>query len=937
MKKLIFAFLALIFIAGSGASSFALPLDNQQLPMDTAIRHGILPNGLTYYIRHNEEPKNRADFYIAQKVGSILENDNQRGLAHFLEHMAFNGTTHFPDKNMLEYLQNNGMRFGYDINAYTGLDQTVYYISNVPTNKDVLMDSVMLALYDWGSEISLKTEEIDKERGVINEEWRTRGDAQMRMLEKVLPIMYKGSKYANRLPIGSMDIVMNFKPEELKAYYEAWYRPDQQGIIIIGDFDAAKMEQKVIALFSKATMPANAQKREYFPVTDNKKPIYTLYTDPEAASTDVYLFFKHNQLPKAELSTMKKYRRDALNILTQIMLAERFNEIAQKPDAPYNNAFGYDGEFFISKTKDAYTLIGQAKEGKSLETLASLLTEAQRVHEHGFTASELNRAKAQLATSIQNQYSERNKMRNSKYAQEYVDHFTNGGAVAGIEFDYVTIKELLPLISLKDMNDYFIPMITKENIVMGIFGPEKASITYPTEKEVMNTFKDVLSHKTTAYIDNVSNMPLISKEPIPGKITNEKYDKATGITELNLSNGATVYLKPTNFRNDEISMTGISFGGKWAYKGDKALQLKALEPTVEISALGNYTRTDLRKYMADKKATVSFVVGEPTENVSGSCVTKDLETMLQLNYLYFTDIRKDDEAFKAMTSRLKSELSLQNNNPQQVFSDSINSSIFPNMPLYKSLQPEEVDLINYDEELAIARERLSNAGDFRFSFVGNFTVDSIKPFIEQYIASLPDNGSREKTDYKVGIRSGKHATEFKLGMEIPKTSSFTIVSGSLPYSTYNDFMLDMLDGIMDIVYTNTIREEEGGTYGVNTSASLSMYNNQWSFSYGFDTNPEAQKRLNERALKELKDVMNNGAMESVFNKVKEASIKQYEMSLLNNRYWMSVLRNKGIGNDIYTGYSDMIKNVTLNEFNSFIKKLNNTENTTTIVMDGVAK
>lgn len=934
MRKI---FVALIVIIGSNILAFALPNDTQQLPMDVAIRYGILPNGLTYYIRHNEEPKNRADFYIAQKVGSILEEENQRGLAHFLEHMAFNGTTNFPEKSMLEYLQDNGLRFGGDINAYTGLDQTVYYISNVPTTKEMLMDSVMLVLYDWGNEISLKPDEIDKERGVITEEWRTRGDAQMRMFEKVLPIMYQGSKYANRLPIGSMDVVKNFKPEELRAYYETWYRPDQQGIIIIGDFDAAKMEQKVKELFSKSTMPKDAKKREYFPVPDNKKPIFALYKDPEATSTDVYLFFKHEQMPKDELGTMKKYRQEVYNILTQVMFADRFNELAQKPDAPFNYAFGYDDEFFIAETKDAYTLIGKAKEGKSLETFSTLLLEAQRIREHGFTASELERAKAQFITSVQNQYSERNKRRNDKYAQEYVDHFTKGGAIPGIEFDFETLKELLPHVTLEDMNNYFIPKITNENIVIGIFGPDKASVAYPTEKDVMDTFKKVLSTKTQSYVDNVSNMPLLSKEPVPGRIVNETFDQASGITELALSNGATVYLKPTDFRNDEINMTGISFGGKWAYKGGKALPLKALDATVEVSALGNYSRTDLRKYMADKTASVNLVVGEPTENISGSCINKDLETMLQLNYLLFTDIRKDEEAFKAMTSRLKSQLSLKKNSPREIFGDSINSTIFPNMPIYSSIQPEQVDSINYDEVLSIARERLSNAGDFKFSFVGSFKIDSIKPYIEKYITSLPDNGRREKIDFKVGIRPGNHSNEFKLGMETPKTSCFAILSGSLPYNMYNDFMLDILDGVMDIVYTKTIREEEGGTYGVSTSASLSMYNDQWTFSYGFDTNPEVQKRLNERALTELTNVMKNGANETDFKKVKETAIKQYEMSLLSNRYWMSVLRNKAINIDILTGYEDMIRSITLEQFNDFIKKLDNSQNRISIVMDGVVK
>lgn len=937
MKQNFRKLLMLVIAVSIWMPSFAAFNDKDAVPMDTTVRYGKLPNGLTYYIRHNAEPKERADFYIAQKVGSILENDKQRGLAHFLEHMAFNGTTHYPGKSMLEYLQDNGMRFGADINAYTGFDETVYYVSNVPTTKTQLMDSVMLVLYDWAGEISLQNEEIEKERGVIHEEWRTRGDARMRMFEKQLPVMFKGSRYANRMPIGTMEVVMNFKPDDLRAYYETWYRPDQQGIIIVGDFDAAKMEAKVKELFGTLKMPENPKKREYFPVPDNKEPIYSLYTDPEASSTVVYLFFKHDKTPREELNTMKKYKDDALNILVQIMLGDRFSELALDPASPFTKAYGADGDYYIALTKDAYSMMAMAKEGKSAETLGALLTEAQRIRLHGFNQSELDRAKSQFLTSVHNQYLEKDKKKNYKYSNDFVDHFTKGGYLTDITFDYEALNKMLPEVTLEDINNYFKPMITDENIVVSISGPDKKEISYPDSKEVNKALKTILSQNIAPYIDNVNDLPLIEKEPVPGKILSESYDKELGATEMKLSNGATVYLKPTDFKNDEIIMSGISFGGNWAYKGNEALDLKALNSAIAMSSLGNYTRTDLNKYLADKNVSMRFVMGDPTENISGVTVKKDLETLLQLTYLYFTDIRKDEKNFEVMKSNLKSELSLQQNSPRKIFSDSISSVVYNRNPLYTDIKPDEIDKINYDNVLKIARERLANAGDYTFSFVGNFNTDSIKPYIEKYIASLPDNGRRDSVTYNVGPQTGIHKNEFRLAMETPKTSVFGVISGELPYNLKNHFMLDMLSAVMDIVYTNTIREEEGGTYGVSTSTSLSQYNDQWTFSYVFDTNGEKQEQLNERALEEFMNVLKNGADIAEFKKVKEAEIKQYEISLRNNNYWTSVLRNKGIGIDIFTGYEDLARNITLDEFNGFLKKLYNDRNFINIKMIGTAK
>lgn len=913
----------------------ALPKDADVLPMDPKVRYGVLSNGLTYFVVHNEEPKNRANFYIVQKVGSILEEEDQRGLAHFLEHMAFNGTTHFPGKAMLEYLQNNGIEFGRDINASTGFDVTNYFIANVNTKNQNLCDSVMLALYDWGNEISLLDEEIENERGVIHEEWRTRGDAQWRMWEKVLPDIYPGSKYANRLPIGTMDVVMHFKPETIRNYYETWYRPDQQGIIVVGDIDVDATEAKIKELFSKSQMPKNPKERYYAQVPDNKGMLYSLFTDPEASSTMVYIFFKHDVVPEAELPTMSKFRKDMENTLAQVIFSTRFEELSQNADCPFLGAYSYDSQYFISPTKDAYTLVGIAKAGQSKATFESLLRETRRVLQHGFTQSELDRAKATLIMFLQNAANESDKKNNSKWGRSISSHFTDGEQLLSDEYTLQLANELLPTLNLEDLNKYVASRISNDNVACIVSGPE--GYEYPSKEEILASFDAILKESTTAYEDASLDTPLIEKEPVAGSVVSESIDNATGITTWKLSNGATVRLKPTDFKNDEIVLQAVSFGGMYAYNGNEALSMKVAATLANMSALGNYTQKDLNKYLADKNVSVSFALGKNSENIKGSCGVKDVETMLQLAYLYFTDIRKDEPRFEAYKAAMKAQLPSLQNNPDYIFSDSISSTIYNHNPMFTKLKVEDIDQIDYDHVLALVKDRLSNAGDFSFNFVGNFDLETIKPLVEKYIASIPDNGRREKVKGIVKSVSGKIDNVFQMPMENPKNSVYFLTSGNLKYSVENEYMLDMLSSVMDINYTATIREEEGGTYGVSTGAALDKYANQWKFIYTFDTNDEAQDRLTKRATTELYDMMKNGVPASTFTKVKENDLKNYETALRTNNYWLSVMVDYTFGTDNYTGYGDMIKNMTKAKLDKFIKSLNGKKNQIMVIMDGKAK
>ena len=911
----------------------------QPLPIDAQVRYGVLDNGLTYYIRHNETPKNRAEFHIAQRVGSVLEEENQRGLAHFLEHMAFNGTGNFPGKNMLNYLEENGIKFGVDINAYTGLDETVYRVSNVPTTNPGLVDSCLLVLHDWSCDILLQEAEIDNERGVINEEWRTRNDANWRIMEKVIPVMFQGSQYANRLPIGTMEVVMNFPYQDLRDYYHKWYRPDNQAIIVVGDFDVDQMEVRVKELFSGIKMPENPAERIYHNVPDNEEPIYVVGSDVEATTTGVEIYFKHEPLPREYRGTMIGVVQDYISNIAGIMLRNRFSEITNKPNAPFIYAYGYDSKYFgLASTKDAFTLSAGVEEGKVLEGLQGLIREAERAGRYGFTATEYDRAKADLISNYENQYNERNTRRNIQYANEYIRHYIDGGYIPGIELEYQLLQGLAPQIPVEAVNQYMTEAITDNNIVICVTGPEKDGVTYPSAEEAIAAIKAVQAEEIAAYVDEVSNEPLISKELTPGRVIAELNGVLDGTTEWILSNGVKVVLKQTDFKDDEIIMYAVSHGGKSLYNAEDASTLKVFPYLYEAGGLGNFSSTALTKALAGKKASVGLNINNSGEVVGGNCAVKDLETMLQLTYLTFTDIRKDQEVYDVNKNQYQSIYANNASNPKFIFSDALRSTMYNNDPMLTIMKAEDFAAADYDRMLAIAKERTANAGDFVFNFVGSFDPEVLRPLVEKYIATLPANASREVIEPKSLIAKGQNINHFSVPMENPAASVYVIYSGILDYNLRNEIMMDMFGQIMDIVYTETIREQEGGTYGVGTSASISDVNDEWMFLFGFDTNVEKQAYLTERAKEELMNVVNNGVREADFNKVKEYMLKEYDNNQRENNYWIQVLSNHALGNNIDTYYKAALESISMTSMNVFLKKLFlNNDNMVEVVMSGEAK
>ncbi|MFA7492863.1 MAG: insulinase family protein [Proteiniphilum sp.] len=908
---------------------------NPPLPIDPKVRRGKLENGLTYYIRQNNLPENRADFYIAQKVGSMQEEDNQAGLAHFLEHMAFNGTTNFPKKSMLEYLQDNGIKFGTNINAYTSFDETVYYISNIPTTNKNLVDSALLVLHDWSCGIALEEEELDSERGVIREEWRTRGGAQQRLWDQLLPKIYPDSKYANRIPIGSIDVINNFKPQEIRDYYHKWYRPDLQGIIVVGDFDIDEMEQKVKDLFSTIPLDEERAEREYYPVPDNKEPIVAIASDKEARNTQIMMFYKHDPMPDELKNTQAGYIMEYILGAASSMMNQRFSEIIQKPDAPFTSAYAYNGDYFVAKTKNAWTVVAGSAEDKIENALAAMVRETERVKRHGFTASEYEVARTNTLKRYEDSYNNRDKQRNSSYSQEYVRAFTDGEPIPGIEFEHQFMQAVAPSIPVEAINQTIQQLIGNENIVITVTGPEKEGLAYPAEETLLNLLVSVQGETVEPYAEEVIDEPLVATPPTPGKIVKREKDEAMDATVWTLGNGIKVILKNTHFKDDQIMMTATSAGGYSHYGEKDPVNSRMMSNIATLGGVGNFSATDLPKVLAGKTASARPGISLTTQDFNGSSSIRDFETMLQLVYLYFTAPRQDNDAFQSFVQRMETQLKNQEAEPMIAFSDSVSSAIYGNNPLTKRIKADDLKKLDYNRIMEMYAERFSNPGSFIFTFVGNIDEEKIQPVVEQYLASLP--GKAEKGEFvkvPMNFREGRLESIFQREMQNPKASVFNTLTGVITREMKNRIVMNMFDQILDIIYIEKVREEEGGTYGVYAGGSISRYpEGQTILQIMFDTDPEKMEYLNQIVLNVLKDFAVNGPRDSDFTKVKEYMNKSYNENLKENSYWLNILDNKYFyGEDNHTQYIETVNAVTKDDLQNFVKALLDQGNLKTIVM-----
>lgn len=920
MRKKLLMFLLLVTTAVSGI--VAQNILDETVPMDEAYRKGTLPNGLTYYIRHNAWPEKRAFFYIAQKVGSLQEDDDQRGLAHFLEHMCFNGTKNFPGNQLKTYLESIGVRFGENLNAYTAFDETVYNIDNVNVETEGAIDKCLLILHDWSHDLLLQDKEIDAERGVINEEWRMRSSAMMRMYEKALPVIYPDCRYGYRLPIGTMDVVMNFPYETLRNYYRKWYRPDLQAIVIVGDVDVDEIEQKIKNVFADVKPAApDAAKFEYFPVADNKEPIVSINKDKEQVE-NVFIFnWKTDAFPR-EMKNKAAYNvHEILNYAMSSMFSERVAEILQKQNPPFLGAdFGLD-DFFVSKTKAAFAGSVTCEKNKYEEGIKALYREILRAKRFGFTEAEFNRFKSEYLSQMETIYLKREKMQSSSYVNDCVRNFLENEPMPSIEWNYEFAKRItsMPEFSVDEVNALLKAMPSDNMVIIG-FGTDKEDNVLPTKEDILRYMKEVEAEDIEAPAHEEDNRPLISNLPAPGKVKSIKQDKF-GFKLITLSNGVRVHVKKTDFAPNTISMSAYSKGGTSLYSNDELDQTTSLS-FAGVGGWGEFSATELNKKLAGIQANVNTSVSSQSENVSGSCAKKDFETMMQLTYLKFTSPRKDVEAFNSAIQRSKANLKNKENNPMIALQDTIAKVVYNNNPRAVRTKAEDLDRINYDRVMEIYKERFADADDFDFFLVGDLDADSIAPMLAKYLGALPTlKGSEKFKTIDLKMVQGEHKNVFEKQLETPNALVFFIYNAPLKVNLKNTILVSMLEQVMDMKYTETVREDEGGAYGVPVQASITDYPDQRAtLQIQLPTAPDKRERMTEVVYKGVDDMIEKGPSEEDLKKIKEYKLRLYDENLKDNAYWLrQMIWLTMYGEDNVTDFKQTVENITVDDIKAAAK------------------
>ena len=939
LKKLFVAALMLFSTTAMVAQQMQMP----PIPVDPAVRIGKLDNGLTYYIRHNEYPEHVANFYIAQRVGAIQEEESQRGLAHFLEHMAFNGSEHFKGNGIIEFCRSLGVEFGSDLNAYTSIDQTVYRVCNVPTKRATALDSCLLILKDWSNGLSLEADEIDKERDVVHNEWRLGEGPSQRMIQRALPKVYPGSKYGERLPIGLMSVIDSFKPKTLRAYYQKWYRPDNQAIIVVGDVDVDKMEAKIKELFAGIKVPANAPKVVAEAVPDNKEAIYVYEKDKEMQMSQVIVMMKHDATPEQEKSSMAYLIQDyAVNVISQ-MINQRMTELTQDAACPFFQAFADDSQYLLSKTKDCFELIGVPKEGKDMETLQVLYREAKRAREFGFTASEYDRARADYLSGLEKRFTNRDKRKNDEFGNAYRDHYLTNEPIPPLDVLYQTMQQIAPNIPVQAINQMLPELIsaTDSNLVVLILAQEKEGKVYPTEKDMAAAIAAARAEKLEAYVDNVKDEPLLDATKIKkGKIKKETENTVLGYKELKLSNGATVILKKTDFKDDEVQMQAFSMGGKSLYGEADYTNLKVFDSAIGLSGLGNFSSTELQKALAGKEVNADLSLAYTRQYLTAHSTPKDIETMFQMSYLYFTNLKKDDKQFQNLMTQLDMALKNKSLSPDAVFSDSVAATTYGHNPRFNNIDVKDLKDIDYDRILAIAKERFQNAGQFTFVIAGNFDEQTIRPLIEQYIASLPAT-KKKAEDFKevMTFAKGKVVNQFKVKTESPKATAREMWYADMPYTLENNVKIDAVGQILSMIYLKTIREDESAAYSCGAAGYFSTGSKQPKamLQAYCPMNPD-KAELAVRLIHEGIENMAKKVDADQLQKVKDYMLKQADIDAKKNNYWINTINVfKEYGLDFHTDYKKTVEALTVDSVRDFLNQLLKSGNNIEVIMTPEAK
>lgn len=899
--------------------------DMAPLPLDPAVRYGKLDNGLTYYIRHNEEPKGLAHFYIAQKVGSVQEEEDQRGLAHFLEHMAFNGSKTFPaDGQLIKTCENMGVKFGYNLNAYTSTDETVYNIDDVPVNNEANIDTCLWILHDWADGLLLTEEEINKERGVIHEEWRMRSSAGQRILNRRLEELYPGSRYGKRMPIGLMSVVDNFAPDFLRSYYKKWYRPDLQGIVIVGDIDVDQIENKVKAIFGPIQMPANAAKYETYPVPDNDEAIIVVDSDKEQQYGVMMFMYKTEPMPAEMRASALGLVQNYMTTIICSVLNERLSDLSKKEGCPFLQASVGYGTYLLSKTADCVEVDVVPQPGRETEALQAVMTELERARQFGITNSEINRAREEFLSQVEKVYDNRDKQKNNYYTQQYIRHFLSGDAIPDIatEFQlYQTIAPQLPAEVLNQTIQEMLASVEKNFVLLGMF-PEKEGSTLPTPEQLKQAIAAARTAQLEAFIDNVSNEPLVAQKPQPGKIIKE--EKADfGYTKWTLANGANVFFKPTDFNNSEVIMSASSKGGLSLVAQEDLLNGIVMTDIMNSCGWGNFDSSELEKALAGKQVSLGISMGQVEEGMSGKSTPKDLRTLFELIYLHYQEVKDDPDAFRTVMDATRVQLENAEKLPMKSFQDSINVALYQHHPRRMDLTLDNLSQINYDTVKRIYKDRFQSIGDFNFYFTGAINVDSLRTFTEQYLAPLPGiKGERESyKNWDLKIASGERNLRYNREMETPQAYTIQVWSGDTPYDMEKGITLSALGAALDQMLMKSIREDAGLSYSVSAQAQADFrIREDYLLQIITPFTPAKVDSVHLLIKEGIEEVAMKGISQRYLDDFKKFELKQLEDNQRQNSYWQSLIALKeGWGRDEATGMKEAIENMTSEKVQQFVK------------------
>lgn len=884
LQSLILPVLCLLTLGPARAGN--IPDLTSPVPLDSAVTAGTLPNGLRYFIRANRKPEHRAELRLVVNAGSVLENDDQRGIAHFCEHMAFNGTTHFRKQELVNYMESIGMRFGADLNAYTSFDETVYMLK-VPTDTPAIVQKGFQILEDWAHNVSYDDDEIEKERGVVIEEWRIGRGAAARMRDKQFPIVFKDSRYAERLTIGDKHTLETCSHETLRDFYRTWYRPELMSVVAVGDFQAADIEALIRTHFSGIPPSSGKPGRTLYPVPDNREVLFAIASDSEATSSQVSVYYKHAVEPSGSTAD---YRRSLVEGLYNAMLNSRLNELTHKADPPF--LYGYSGNGRLVRTKGVYYL-GAGVDDNGIERgLRSLLEEADRVSRFGFTATELEREKRETLRGYESAYAERDKTESDNYAEELVRHVLDDEPVPGIAWELGLVRQLLPAVSIDDVDSLTHRWITPDNRVVLVNVPDKAGVEVPTPAKLSSVFEEASAAKVQPYVDSVGGQSLISRPPEPGSIIRRTELDDLGVTEWELSNGARVVLKPTDFKNDQILFSAQSPGGTSLVADSDFVPANSASGIVQQSGIGQFDATQLDKVLAGKIAHVSSGIGETEEGLSGSAAPADMETLFQLIYLYLTSPRTDSGAYLAYREKVKAFLDHRGAQPEAVFNDTVQTTMTQYHPRRLPWTPAILEKFDLNRSVALYRERFADAGGFTFLFVGNFTLPAIEPLVCTYLAGLPSRTPHETwKDIGVMPPSGEIAKTVKRGIE-PKSQARMMFTGPFVWSRENRYAIQSLASVLNIRLREILREDKGGTYGVGVAPAPVHYpRERYTMTISFGCAPERVDELVKAALEAVDSLKRFGPADSYIQKVKEIQKRERETSLKQNGFWLGSLQS----------------------------------------------